>query len=49
MHRRAGVLEVMVIMFVSMGETQSLPMHEACLMAIWSELQLLSVVLLGCL
>ena len=30
MHRRAGVLEVMVIMFMSMGEAQSLPMHEAC-------------------
>jgi hypothetical protein len=28
------VLEVMVKMFVSMGETQSLPMHEACLMVI---------------
>ena len=34
MHRRAGVLEVMVIMFMSMGEAQSLPMHEACLMVI---------------
>ena len=34
MHRRAGVLEVMVIMFVSMGETQSLPIHKACLMVV---------------
>ena len=36
------MLEVMVIIFVSMGETQSLPMYEACLVVICSALQLLS-------
>ena len=40
MHRRAGVLEVMVIMFMSMGEAQSLPMHEACLMVMQMVMQM---------
>ena len=30
LHRRAGVLEVMVIMFMSMGEAQSLPKKIKC-------------------